>query len=139
MVPLLISVNSEFSVSEDSLRVPSSFLFLQQLLHSHVDVAPLALLVIDEDKGDGRELELLLQVAPLGAGDVDVLALDVVGLSIVQLAALHVIYAGRQPSIGVCSIIKIKLSQLCCPPPGLNLQTEVLHILRADVELLGLD
>ena len=60
------------------LPVRTYSLFVQQLFHSHI-LTLLALLVEEDDEGDGGEIKLLLQVAPLGAGDVDVLALDVVG------------------------------------------------------------
>ena len=54
-------------------------LLIQQLLYRHIFTL-LAVLVEEYHEGNGTELELLLQIAPFGAGDVDVLALDVVGL-----------------------------------------------------------
>ncbi len=42
-------------------------------------LAAIAVLVEDDNKGDAAEVEFLLQVAPFGTGDVDVLAPDVVG------------------------------------------------------------
>ena len=61
------------------MSLPNEISLYQQQLQWNV-FALLALLVVEDDEGDARELELLLQVAPLGRGDVDVLALDVVGL-----------------------------------------------------------
>jgi hypothetical protein len=53
-------------------------LFVQQLFYRSI-LASFPLFVEDYYEGNGCELELLLQIAPFGTSDVDVLAFDVVG------------------------------------------------------------
>ena len=71
----------KLSISSPPFRegVGVGSLFFHQLLFAYV-FSHLALLIYKHHEGDARKLEFLLQIAPLGAGDVDVLTLNIVGL-----------------------------------------------------------